>query len=91
MTVEKTIDRRIAKKVKEIAGFYIKLPGSAISGLPDRLILLKGAKVLFAELKSKKKPGKLQLYIHKKLRCLGFRIFVIADLETCNNFISTEL
>lgn len=47
------------------------------------MILCKGGYVGFAEIKTTgKKPTKIQLYIHDKLRSLGFEVFVIDDLES---------
>ena len=50
------------------------------SGVPDRIILLPGAKVIFVEMK---KPGKTerkrQLYVQGLLRALGFEVFSAVD------------
>lgn len=47
------------------------------------MILCKGGYVGFAEIKTTgKKPTKIQLYIHDKLRSLGFEVFVIDDIES---------
>lgn len=47
------------------------------------MILCQGGYVGFAEIKTTgKKPTKIQTYIHEKLRALGFKVFVIDDLES---------
>lgn len=53
------------------------------------MILCRGGYVGFAEIKTTgKKPTKMQTYIHEKLRALGFKVFVIDDLESRDSAIS---
>lgn len=59
-------------------------------GLPDRLCLFPNAKIAFVELKTTgEKPRKIQLYIHKKLRKLGFAVYVIDNMQSLINFIDS--
>ena len=47
------------------------------------MVLCKGGYVGFAEIKTTgKKPTKIQLYIHDKLKELGFEVFIIDDIES---------
>lgn len=47
------------------------------------MVLCKGGYVGFAEIKTTgKKPTKIQLYVHDKLKDLGFVVFVIDDIES---------
>ncbi len=74
---EKNIEKRLGTEVKKLGGWSLKLLPS-VTGLPDRLVLLPGGRMLFVELKTTKaKPRKVQLVIHGKLRRLGFRVEVI--------------
>ena len=78
---EKLIERRLAEEVKNQGGWAIKLLATHITGLPDRLCLLPRGRLFFAEIKTtKKKPTKIQLAVHAKLRKLGFRVEVIDSL-----------
>jgi len=75
---EKLIERKLTAKLREIGGWSIKILSVHINGLPDRLCLLPGGRLFFAEVKTtKKKPEKIQLHVHKRLRKLGFRVEVI--------------
>ena len=66
----------------------IKLLCNHILGLPDRMCLFPGSKIAFVELKTTgEKPKKIQLYMHDKLRKLGFRVFVIDNVQEVKNFI----
>lgn len=77
-TSEKVFERELSKYVDDNGGMAVKLLSQFIKGLPDRMFLLKGGTVIFAEFKSTgKKPTKIQTYIHTKIRALGFPVFVV--------------
>lgn len=86
---ESTIETNLKKAVKGVGGMCLKLPALHLSGAPDRLCLMPGGLAVFIELKApKKKPRKLQLIIHKRLRALGFRVEIIDSNELIKNFIN---
>lgn len=79
---EKYIEKRLVYLVKSRGGICIKYPSSFFNGFPDRLILLPNGLIAFVELKSTgKKPTTLQLAIHKQLIRLGFKVFVIDNVN----------
>jgi len=85
---EKDLERKLCAEVKKLGGWAIKLLSSQITGLPDRLCLLPGGKIFFVEMKStSKKPTKIQLIVHDRLRALGFVVHVIDTSEKIDNFI----
>lgn len=85
---EKQIERRLVDAVKQSNGMCIKLLCNHIIGLPDRLCLFPGSKIIFVELKTTgEKPRKIQLYVHNKIRALGFEVEVIDDLVGVDNLI----
>lgn len=85
---EKTLEKNLRHKVKELGGWALKLPAIHVTGLPDRLCLFPGGKVIFIEVKTTgKKPTKIQKRIHEKLRELGFRVEVVDSSETLNLII----
>ena len=78
LTIEKDIETYLTEQVKKLKGKCIKIPTVYEEGLPDRLVLLPGARMAFAELK-RPKGGRLsdsQIYQHKILRRLGFKVYV---------------
>ena len=86
---EKLLEKALCKRVKTLGGFCIKLLSPHIKGLPDRLILLPGGIIFFAEIKTTgKKTTKFQNYIIKKIRNLGFKVFVV-DTKTKINEITS--
>lgn len=70
----------------------VKLPAAWYKGIPDRMVLLPGSKVLFIELKrSKKKANKLQKRWILNLRRLGFKAGVVAGSEAVSIFIEKHI
>ena len=67
---------------KRLHGMCLKLLSQHVTGLPDRMCLLPGGRMFFVEVKTTgKKPRKIQEYIHKKLRSLGFMVYVLDSSE----------
>ena len=79
---EKAVERKLVEGVRELGGMAIKMLTDQFSGLPDRLVLLPGGRVLFVELKTTgQKPRKLQVSVHNALRSIGFRVEVVDTIE----------
>lgn len=85
---EKTLERNLVAKVKELKGWAIKLLPFQVAGLPDRLVLMPEGRMYFVEMKSTGvKPTLLQEVIHKRLEALGFPVYVIDTTEKLIKFI----
>ena len=87
---EKDIERKLVKAVKTAGGLALKFTSPGYAGVPDRIVLMPGGMMCFAELKA---PGKvmrpLQLKKKKELESLGFRVFCIDSIEQIQEVIST--
>ena len=80
--LEKQIERKLVKAVKAAGGLCPKFVSPGMDGMPDRLILMPGGRMTFAELKAPgKNPRPLQLRRHDQLRGLGFDVFVLDNPE----------
>jgi VRR-NUC domain len=89
---EAALEGRLANRVKKKKGVILKLPALWYTGIPDRLILLPQARVIFVELKRKgKKARKNQIRWIKLLRSLGFKAMVVAGTEQLNKFMDKYL
>jgi len=87
---EKVIDKYLSAELKKLKGWSIKLPALHVRGLPDRLCLLPKGRLFFAEIKTtKEKPSVIQMYVHRKLRGLGFEVWVIDKKELVNIILRT--
>lgn len=79
---ERDIERRFRDLIRKAGGMALKLVCPGFDGMPDRIVLMPGGRIFFAEIK---RPGAvprpLQEARHRMLRDLGFQVFVIDSLE----------
>ena len=79
---EKTVEQKLVAAVKKMGGICPKWVSPGFDGIPDRIVLLPGAKIGFVEVKAPgKKPRPLQASRHGLLRRLGFRVYVLDEPE----------
>lgn len=77
---EKLTEQKLIRAVKAAGGIAVKLVSPGFDGMPDRLVLLPGAKIAFVEVKTMGcKPRPLQIRRHELLRALGFLVYVLDD------------
>lgn len=90
LIVEKDIEDYLKVQVKARGGLCIKYPASFNSGFPDRIVLLPGGRIAFAEIKKPKgyKFADLQKYWKEKLEGLGFTSVVLKDKDEVDAFMS---
>jgi hypothetical protein len=76
--MEKLTERKLKDEVEKLGGLCIKFFCPTFTGLPDRIVLLPGAKIGFVEVKDAgKKPNGRQAYVHELLKRLGFKVYVL--------------
>ena len=79
---EKNIEQKLVKAVKSAGGIAPKLTCPGFDGMPDRLVLMPEGRIGFVEVKAPgKEPRPLQVRRHEMLRNLGFKVYVLDDLE----------
>jgi hypothetical protein len=84
---ERLVELNLKNGTESKGGLCLKLLPDYFNGLPDRLLLLPGARVYFVETKApNEKPGKLQKWVHDKLRGLGFEVYVLDTIEKVISF-----
>lgn len=77
---EKTVEQKLVEAVKKMGGICPKWVSPGFDGMPDRIVLLPGARIGFVEVKAYgKKPRPLQVSRHTLLRKLGFKVFVLDE------------
>lgn len=87
---EKTIERRLRERVKQLGGIAVKFFVLSFTGFPDRIVLMPGGRIWFAELKSTgKTPSPRQETVIAMLRKLGFKVWVIDNEHTLEAFFKT--
>lgn len=88
LATEDSVENHLMRGVAKKRGLTIKL--RFLRGWPDRLVLLPKGVLFFVELK---RPvggvfEPLQQYIHKKLRKLGFQVWVCHTKEQVNEILA---
>lgn len=97
--LEKDIEKKLREPIKRLGGLCLKFETPGYTGVPDRIILLPGARVVFVETK---RPGKKerprQVLVQGILRGLGFTVYstidtvakVAAVVEDCRRLVHGE-
>lgn len=93
MAEEAKIEKYLKKQVKRRGGIVRKVKWIGHNGAPDRLVWIKSwTKAVLVELKA---PGKEaeehQLREHKKLKKMGFLVFVINSKEGVDKLMRMAL
>lgn len=78
--LEKEVERKLKDPIKQMGGLCLKFVCPGFTGVPDRIILLPGGRLVFVETKQKgKKERPRQTYVHNLLRRLGFTVYSTVD------------
>lgn len=87
--LEKVLEKRLIRTIELLNGWCLKWWPVSFTGLPDRIVLLPGARIRFVEVKRVGHiPSERQKWVHKKLRAFGFKVYTISTEEHLNQFIS---
>ena len=85
---EKDIEKELAARTKAMGGIAPKFTSPGFDGMPDRLVLLPRGRMGFVELKAPgRKPRPLQLARHRLLRRLGFKVYVINEINQIDSIL----
>ena len=88
MMRERDVERKLVNAVKAAGGICPKWVSPGFDGMPDRIVILPGSKIAFVEVKAPgEKPRPLQLSRHQLLRRLGFKVFVLDNIEKIGGII----
>ena len=88
--LEKDIEKKLRQKVEALGGFCLKWVCPGWLGVPDRIVLLPGARIYFVETK-RPKGGKLepmQRWWRGKILQLGFPHWVVWDKADLAAFLA---
>ena len=85
---EKHIEKELAARTRVMGGIAPKFTSPGFDGMPDRLVLLPGGRMGFVELKAPgKKSRALQEARHRLLRRLGFKVYVIDEINQIDSVL----
>ena len=85
---ENIIEKELVRAVKDKGGIAPKVTSPGVDGMPDRLVLLPRGRMGFVELKAPgRTPRPLQLARHRLLRRLGFKVYVIDEINQIDSVL----
>lgn len=90
--LEKDIERYLTQEVKKRGGMCFKFVSPGNTGVPDRIVLTPGGKVVFVELKTG--TGRLQpiqRYMHREMRKRGAEVDVLYGLQGVETFLQVVM
>lgn len=86
--LEKDIEHRLKAGVETLGGMCLKWVSPGCTGVPDRVVILPGGRVIFVELK---KPGgrlsERQKLMTQKLKDLGTDVRHLWNVEQVQEFL----
>ena len=75
---ESDIEKRIKQRVEKAGGRCLKWVSPGFTGVPDRIIILPGGRIIFAEIKRPgEKPRPRQRRVAQILKGLGCEVVVL--------------
>lgn len=86
---EADVERYLKREIEKTGGQCLKWVSPGNSGVPDRIILLPGGRVIFAELKngSKGRLSAIQKRVISILQKLGMQVHVLKTKEEIDQLI----
>lgn len=88
MQNEKAVEKKLRDGVRGLGGRAYKFVSPGNAGVPDRLVVLPGGRILFVELKDEAgKVGPRQKVQIAKLTALGCDVRVISGMAEAESFL----
>lgn len=92
MILERDIETALKRRVEHEGGKCIKFVAVSESGIPDRIVILPGGRIVFVELK-RPRGGRLspiQKYQMEKLKSLGCEVVRIKTYQEIEDLLGYE-
>lgn len=84
--LEREIEKKFGEEMRLLGCLVCKFTSPGKAGVPDRLVILPGGKVWFAEMK---RPGEklrpLQVFWKRQIEGMGARFFVVDSYDAIAN------
>lgn len=85
---ESAVERRLTEMLRKRGALCLKFVSPGNPGVPDRVVLLPGGRVIFAELKAQDgRTGALQERQIARMRGLGADVRVLKGVEQVQGFV----
>lgn len=88
METEKQIESKLVQSVKIKNGIAVKFYSPFFTGMPDRMVMLPGGRLVFVELKAPRgRLAERQKVVGQLLSKMGFEVRVITTMGQLDNFL----
>lgn len=85
---ESAIEAKLVKGIREIGGLCYKFTSPGSPGVPDRIVILPGGRVVFVELKTEiGRLSNIQRWQISELQARGAEVRVLKGLEPVLEFL----
>jgi hypothetical protein len=87
--LEREIEKKFGEEMQKLGCLVCKFTSPGKAGVPDRLVILPGGSVWFAEMK--RPGGKLrprQVFWKKQMESLGAKYYVVDSYEAIANVVN---
>lgn len=87
--LEKDIEARLVRGVKALGGLCYKFTSPGTTGVPDRVVILPGGRVIFVELKTRiGRLSEVQKYQTSEIKKRGAEVRVLKGLDQVKAFLA---
>jgi Holliday junction resolvase len=85
---ERDIEKYLRDEIRKVGGRAYKFVSPGNNGVPDRIIFLPGARVVFVETKAPgKAPTTLQAAQIAKIKAFGFRVYIVDSKDKVDELV----
>jgi hypothetical protein len=85
---ESSIEKKLVSKVRAMGGKAYKFVSPGCIGVPDRIVIFPGGKLVFVEIKAPgQKSRSIQLKRAEELQGLGFKVYAIDSIQGITDLI----
>lgn len=90
MEREREAEVRLCDGVRKLGGVAFKFTSPGNAGVPDRMIVMPGGRIIFVEVKREGgKPTVRQLAQLRRLRELGCQVFLLVGVAAVDDFLKS--
>lgn len=85
---ESEIERKLGKEIKKLGGLYYKFVSPNLPGVPDRIVIMPGGRVIFVELKTEiGRLSNIQKWVIEEMHQRGADVRVIKGWPAARAFL----
>jgi len=91
---EAALERKLKERIEKTGGLCLKWTSPGFTGVPDRIVLLPGARILFVEVKRPgTKDGRTprQKRVACLLKGLGFTVLRLSSIDDIEPYLRREV